>query len=287
LLDKLSSLFSDYRNIATVLVSSSNQIQTATEEASVSVETSKLRTQDTAVASEQVYRSTKLISENSLASAEVVRAFEKETIQDSEQAMVIMKDMKLLADDTASVSDSLQALTSDVEAITQLLQSIRGISEQTNLLALNAAIEAARAGETGRGFAVVADEVRTLAKRSSDSTDEIEKVLINLNDSVNKTVESMASGQERTTVNVNHTLKISDGLLQRAKDIANIMTSSQKIAEDSVEQEKIVSSIKDKVSQDAQAIQLLASLTQELSKNSEEVHTVTKEYEEKANLFKI
>ena len=287
LLDKLSSLFSDYRNIATVLVSSSNQIQTATEEASVSVETSKLRTQDTAVASEQVYRSTKLISENSLASAEVVRAFEKETIQDSEQAMVIMKDMKLLADDTASVADSLQALTSDVEAITQLLQSIRGISEQTNLLALNAAIEAARAGETGRGFAVVADEVRTLAKRSSDSTDEIEKVLINLNESVNKTVESMASGQERTTVNVNHTLKISDGLLQRAKDIASIMTSSQKIAEDSVEQEKIVSSIKDKVSQDAQAIQLLASLTQELSKNSEEVHTVTKEYEEKANLFKI
>ncbi len=287
LLEKLSSLFSDYRNIASILVSSSDQIQTATEEATISVEKSKLRTQDTAVASEQVYRSTKLISENSLASAEVVRAFEKETIQDSEQAMIIMKDMKLLAEDTASVSDSLQALTSDVEAITQLLQSIRGISEQTNLLALNAAIEAARAGETGRGFAVVADEVRTLAKRSSDSTDEIEKVLTNLNESVNKTVESMASGQERTTINVNHTLEISDGLLQRAKDIASIMVSSQTIAEDSKEQEKVVSSISDKVAEDAQAIQLLASLMQELSKNSEEVHTVTKDYEEKANLFKI
>ena len=287
LLAKLSSLFSDYRNIASVLVSSSDQIQTATEEATISVEKSKLRTQDTAVASEQVYRSTKLISENSLASAEVVRAFEKETIQDSEQAMVIMKDMKLLAEDTASVSDSLQALTSDVEAITQLLQSIRGISEQTNLLALNAAIEAARAGETGRGFAVVADEVRTLAKRSSDSTDEIEKVLTNLNESVNRTVESMASGQERTTVNVNHTLEISDGLLQRAKDIASIMVSSQKIAEDSKEQEEVVSSISDKVAEDAQAIQLLASLMQELSKNSEEVHTVTKDYEEKAHLFKV
>ncbi|ETX11235.1 methyl-accepting chemotaxis protein [Marinomonas ushuaiensis DSM 15871] len=287
LLDKLSTLFSDYRNIATVLVNSSNQIQTTTKEANISVEASKYRSQDTAIASEQVSQSIQLVSQKSTQSADVVRILEQDTIQDSEQALTIMKDMELLAKDTSSVSDSLQALTTDVDAITQLLQSIRSISEQTNLLALNAAIEAARAGETGRGFAVVADEVRTLAKRSSDSTDDIEKVLINLNESVNKTVESMACGQERTTLNVNHTLEISEGLMKRAKDVASIMQSSQSIAEDSAEQEQVMTSISSRVSENAQAIQLLAELMQELTKNSEEIHSVTQEYQTKANVFKI
>ena len=65
------------------------------------------------------------------------------------------------------------------------------------MLALNAAIEAARAGEQGRGFSVVADEVRKLAERTATATQEIEKLVRNIQV---ETTESVQAIERQTQV---------------------------------------------------------------------------------------
>lgn len=102
-----------------------------------------------------------------------------------------------LVTEVENTADAITELEEKSDNIQSIMSVIHGIADQTNLLALNAAIEAARAGEQGRGFAVVADEVRTLAGRTQDATEEINKVIEELRGGINNAVHVMNKGRKQ------------------------------------------------------------------------------------------
>jgi methyl-accepting chemotaxis protein len=156
-------------------------------------------------------------------------------------------------------------LKGESENIGTVLDVIKGIAEQTNLLALNAAIEAARAGEQGRGFAVVADEVRTLAGRTQQSTQEIQKMIESLQAGSNQAVSVMDRSRDMTRESVQFANEAGSYLETITQSIGDISDMTSQIATASEQQSAVVESVN----------QSIVSITDFANKTSEDAERLT------------
>jgi len=172
--------------------------------------------------------------------------------QSSEAINTVTNSINKLSSSVDKATSVVNELEKDSLNIGSVLEVIQGISEQTNLLALNAAIEAARAGEQGRGFAVVADEVRTLASRTHDSTEEIQKMILTLQSGVKDVVSVMNDGKKQATDSVEKGMEAVKNINSTRDAVLNINNVNHQIAESSRQQEKVIKGVSDSINRISQ-----------------------------------
>lgn len=214
-----------------------------------------------------------------------------EAITQAKNAQVVVKEstenIYQMAQNMDSVSVTIESLANKSNAISSVLDVIRGISEQTNLLALNAAIEAARAGEQGRGFAVVADEVRNLAKRTSESTDEINKMINLLQSESQRAVDSVRESKVTAEVGATDAQQTTEALEEIVANIQLISDLNTQVATATEEQAAVVGEINIHVHTISDSTENSAQISTRIASSSESLTAMAMNLDSLVKRFKI
>ena len=188
------------------------------------------------------------------------------------------REMELISSTVGATVMQIKQLEDRTKEIGSIISVIGSISDQTNLLALNAAIEAARAGESGRGFAVVADEVRNLSLRTGEATQQIEKMINEVQNETAASVMAMEKTQPLVENGRALTIETIDLLLNIEKQANSSLLNVQEVANATNQQvefiEKISISMQDINTMSTESIAALQTnneITQSLDVLSQEL----------------
>jgi len=239
----LSAIVSGLQAGIEQLASSAQSLSAVTEQTNLEVSSQKEETEQVATAMNQMTATVHDVARNAEEAALAAQTADDKVESGQQVVRQSMARIEQLADSATSASSSIESLSAEIQNIGTVLEVIKSVAEQTNLLALNAAIEAARAGEQGRGFAVVADEVRALARRTQQSTEEIERLVSALRSAAYSSVQQIQSSGELVKLAVSDALQTESALGSIAAAVSLIQQMNQQIAAAAEEQSSVAEEI--------------------------------------------
>ena len=273
-------------NASEQLASASTQMSAVMDESCRSLEQQTADIQDAANAVTQLNQAVQAVCEHATSTSAESRLCVEQAQQGQAQVQQTLVAITQLVGNVDEAAAQADHLAEQSKGISKMLDVIRNVAEQTNLLALNAAIEAARAGDAGRGFAVVADEVRGLARRTGESTREIEGLI----DGVQQVSEKTVIALDHSRIQASHTREQAEATWQVLEGITQAITAigqrNDAIAAATEEQtattaavDRNLTLIRDAATQTSAGAQQTSASSQQLSSLAADLHGALQRFE--------
>jgi methyl-accepting chemotaxis protein len=269
------------------LATAAEEMSAVTEQTSAGVTQQKMETEQVATAMNQMVATVQDVARNAESAADSAGHADLQARQGTSVVQQAIERIESLAREIERSASAIERLKHDSTNIGAVLDVIKSIAEQTNLLALNAAIEAARAGDAGRGFAVVADEVRALARRTQESTTQIEQLVSTLQDGAQGAVDMMGRSRTQAVDTVTAAREAGDALATINHSVASIQQLNQQIATAAEQQSAVAEEINRSVSSIRDVAEQSAAATEETSAASVDLARLGGELQTEVNRFRL
>ncbi|SHM13406.1 HAMP domain-containing methyl-accepting chemotaxis protein [Phytopseudomonas punonensis] len=269
------------------LATAAEELSAVTEQTSAGVSQQRMETEQVATAMNEMTATVLDVARNAESAATFASNADEQAQQGQRTVQQAVSRIETLAISIEDSAHAIEALKHDSGNIGTVLDVIKGIAEQTNLLALNAAIEAARAGESGRGFAVVADEVRALARRTQESTQQIEGLIGNLQSGAEKAVAMMGHSCTQAESTVEAAKHANDALNAINAAVSEIQQMNQQIATAAEQQSSVAEEINRSVSSIRDVAEQSSAATEETSAASIDLARLGADLQAQVNRFKL
>lgn len=289
-----NKMASELQQVLTEIGSATAQVASAAEESSVvtrqASQTIQQQKQDAELVATAMHEMTTTVRDVAGSTAEAADLSESVQNSASDGQQKLKKTIELikrLSGQVEKTSTVIDKVKHDSDAISSVLDVIRGIADQTNLLALNAAIEAARAGEHGRGFAVVADEVRTLAQRTTQSTGDIQKMIEGLQQGSSQATEAMQQSFRQAAESNEQVTETGSILTILLEGISGINDKNIQIASAAEEQSTVADDINHKMVSISDSLVQASAGAEQTAVTSRELARLAEELESLIGRFKL
>jgi methyl-accepting chemotaxis protein len=267
------------------IATAAEQLSAVTAQTSAGVQRQRSETEQVAAAMHEMAATVQEVAQNAEQASHAARQADQQAHQGDHVVRQAIGEIGNLSTEMEQSAHAIEALNVESGRIGSVLEVIRAVAEQTNLLALNAAIEAARAGEQGRGFAVVADEVRALARRTHDSTEEIEGLIGNLQKVARRAVDQMETSRTLTQRTVGLANEAGTALERITESVSTIEQMNQQIAAAAEQQSAVAENISESVTrvrdigeQSAAASEQTAGASAELARLGVELQGLVRQF---------
>lgn len=286
LTDHMSGFTKNSIAAANELLSASNELLLTAKYNEELIVNQKTATEQGATAINQMSSTVSEVASHTSDAASLAQTAMNEFTAGQNEVSKTQSSINALADKVSEAAEVINNLSQDSRQIETVLEVIQGIAEQTNLLALNAAIEAARAGEQGRGFAVVADEVRNLARRTQESTGQIQAVIEKMQGNSMNAVEVMNQGTQQAEVSVEQAKSAGESLTAINLSVTQISDMNTQIATAAEEQSVVASEINRNFSQITHSALLAEEQASKITLASQQLEDLAKTLEHNVRQFK-